>query len=74
MLSEELKQNPYVIKNLNLSYNSLSQDRGLDSQDWRDSEAFVNNMIEYLKVTDILNHVNLSGMNLNSKHLVDLAA
>lgn len=31
-------------------------------------------MVEYLKVTDILNHLNLSGMNFHYNHLVDLSA
>jgi Ran GTPase-activating protein (RanGAP) involved in mRNA processing and transport len=63
-LAEEFKSNPYHIRSLNLSYNQLRNDEASDS--------FIELMSEYLKVTDILNHLDLSGMNFNGDQMREI--
>lgn len=61
-IAMELVKNPHFIRNLNLSYNSLTYDE--KHADFAASEQFVENMCEYLEQAWILNHLDLSGLNL----------
>jgi hypothetical protein len=56
-ISDEFKHNPYIVKNLNLSYNVLNFDS--EKPFYAESMLFVSNMVEYIKLTGVLNHLSL---------------
>ena len=68
-ISDELAdENGFPIKtlrNLNLSYNCLHFD---ETKYDEPSEYFVENMIEFIKSTKALNHIDISGMNLGRNY------
>lgn len=68
MISEELKKAPFWIKRLDLSYNTLNFVPG--SADFEHSKKFVQDMCLFFELTDLLNHVDMSGMNFNSRSLI----
>ena len=65
-ISEVLKNEDYnpcrVMRNLNLSYNSLHFDE--TSEEMLPSEKFLENMIAFVKTAAVLVHLDISGMNL----------
>ena len=64
-LFEELIENPYNVRSINISYNILGKNEAID-------ETFVGKIISYLKLTDMLNHLDISGMNFKDYQLKDL--
>ena len=68
MISEELKNAPFWIKRLDLSYNTLNFTG--NPADIEHSKKFVKDMCLFLDLTDLLNHVDLSGMNFDSHNLI----
>ena len=68
------------LKNLNLSYNSLVQppqgDKSGLNQSNPEIEAsceFVENVCDFMRKNNLLNHVDLSGMNLNAEQILAIA-
>jgi len=72
-ISEVLKsEDAYPVRNLrnlNLSYNSLYFDE--TAADVLPSEEFVENLIEYIGISETLNHLDISGMNLGRDYNAD---
>ena len=72
-LSEVLKnEDAYPlrnIRNLNISYNSLYFDE--TNQKTLPSEEFIENMIEYVNNSKVINHLDISGMNLGRNYNPD---
>ena len=65
LISETLKENHEQIplRNMNLSYNCLYSNE--DNIDYKASQEFVLNISEYIRKSQILNHLDLSGMNIS---------
>ena len=59
------------LKSLNLAYNSLYFDE--NNAELLNSEDFVDNLEEFIKESFILNHLNISGMNLGNQQILQLA-
>ena len=54
-----------TLRNLNLSYNSLHFDETINSEEEPlASQQFIDNLIEYINTSTVLNHIDISGMNL----------
>ena len=70
MIAEELKTAPMHIKTLDLSYNTLNFTT--NGPDIAHSKNFVSNMSLFFDLTDLLNHLDMSGMNIDSKSLIKL--
>ena len=72
VISDELVINPKCIKSLNLGYNSLCFNPQSEQQMF-DSEDFLFNINEYLQSDKlILNHLDLSGMNIIREQMVEV--
>ena len=65
ILGETLANCPNKIRYLNISYNSLKPN-------CEDSQNFSEVMMEYLKKTQVLNHLNMSGMCLTQDFILDI--
>lgn len=70
MISDELKNAPLWIKKLDLSYNTLNFTT--NPADIEHSKKFVKDMSIFLELTDLLNHLDMSGMNFDEKSLIRL--
>ena len=68
MISEELKNAPFWIKRLDLSYNTLNFTT--NPPDIEHSKKFVKDMCLFFDLTDLLNHLDMSGMNFDSNSLI----
>ena len=68
MISEELKKAPFWIKRLDLSYNTLNFSG--NPADVEHSKKFVKDMCLFLDLTDLLNHIDVSGMNFDNANLI----
>jgi hypothetical protein len=64
--------NPFAFKYINLSYNSLNFKEG--TPECEHSTRFVDLMIKYIKASDMLNHLDLSGLQLPHDSLISLAS
>ena len=60
MISEELKKAPYYIKKLDLGYNTLNFLTKPIEIEY--SKKFVKDMSLFFEMTDLLNHIDISGM------------
>jgi len=60
MLAEELQSSPFVFKVINLSYNNLNFNES--HVDYESSMKFMKCFTNYIKITDILSHLDLSGL------------
>ena len=58
----ELRAKHHIMRSLNLSYNSLTFEP--NHQDYQISEDFIDHIREYLDFSEVINHVDLSGLNL----------
>ena len=70
MISEELKNAPYWIKKLDLSYNTLNFTT--HPPDIEHSKKFVRDICLFLDLTDLLNHIDISGMNFDDHSLTQV--
>jgi hypothetical protein len=70
MIAEELKAAPFWIKTLDLSYNTLNF--ATNPPDIAHSKHFVSTMCQFFDLTDLLNHLDMSGMNFDNKSLIKL--
>jgi hypothetical protein len=70
MISEELKKAPYYIKKLDLSYNTLNFVTKPIEIDY--SKKFVKDMCLFFELTDLLNHIDISGMQFDNHSLLHL--
>jgi len=70
MISEELKNAPYWIKKLDLSYNTLNFTT--NPPDIEHSKKFVRDICLFLDLTDLLNHIDISGMNFDDQNLTQV--
>jgi hypothetical protein len=70
MISEELKKAPYYIKKLDLSYNTLNFVTKPIEIDY--SKKFVKDMCLFFELTDLLNHIDISGMQFDNQSLLNL--
>jgi hypothetical protein len=68
MISEELKKAPFWIKKLDLSYNTLNFTT--NPSEIEHSKKFVKDMCIFFELTDLLNHLDISGMNFDSHSLI----
>tara|TARA_B110000285_G_C14822025_1_gene466979 strand:- start:91 stop:480 length:390 start_codon:yes stop_codon:yes gene_type:complete len=68
MISEELKKAPFWIKKLDLSYNTLNFSPS--APDLEHSKKFVKDMCIFFDLTDLLNHLDISGMNFDTRSLI----
>lgn len=59
-----------MVRNLNLSYNPLQFDP--EKPQYEPSIKFIENMVEYIKITDVLNHISVQGMGFLKQQLLDL--
>lgn len=59
------------LKGLNISYNSLTFDKN-HQEDYIASREFVANMCEYFDKTEVLNHIDLSGLNFGAQQFSEL--
>ena len=70
MISEELKNAPYYIKKLDLSYNTLSFTGKPVEIEY--SKKFVKDMRLFFELTDLLHHLDISGMQFDNFSLLNL--
>ena len=70
LISEEFKKAPYWMKRLDLSYNTLNFTT--NPPDIEHSKKFVKDMCLFFDLTDLLNHVDMSGMNFDSHSLIQI--
>ena len=68
MISDELKKAPFWIKRLDLSYNTLNFSG--NPADVEHSKKFVKDLCLFLDLTDLLNHIDVSGMNFDTPSLI----
>jgi hypothetical protein len=62
---EEIRYCHYNIRNLNLSYNPLClSETQKETEAYKYSKQFVNDLCEYIDAQDILNHLDISGLGL----------
>jgi Ran GTPase-activating protein (RanGAP) involved in mRNA processing and transport len=70
MISHVLKENPFYIKKIDLSYNTLNFQNSKADREY--SFQFVRDMKSFFELTDLLNHLDISGMNFNDQSLIML--
>jgi len=70
MISEELKNAPYYIKILDLSYNTLNFVTKPIEIEY--SKKFVKDMSLFFELTDLLHHLDISGMQFDKTSLLHL--
>jgi hypothetical protein len=68
-LAETFSLYPDFTRFLNLSYLSLNS-----RQECQHSQQFVQHLVSYLEHTNVLTHINLSGMGLTPEQLLVLSA
>lgn len=71
IIAEELSEIPQMLKSLSLAYNCLNFNPV--TPDYQHSVNFISKLMAYIDKSEILNHLDLSGMNIPFDHLVHLA-
>ena len=70
MIAEVLKNAPHYIKKLDLSYNTLNF--VTKPAEIEHSKKFVKDLSLFFDLTDLLNHIDISGMNFDNVSLLHL--